>query len=244
MKNTFKYGLIGLGALGFTSAQAVVIDDFNGDTFGGNAPLVGAAAGTGSGGAARTVDSAANGPLTVEINQNLAAGVYSHSQDSGVTGSSTVSYALGGVDLTLDANAFLLSLINVDLAGFISIDIDGSSSSVSTTNVVLANGAALPADVHFLFSDFGGAASNANIVSITIDGTATAALDATIDNFGTVCSDLAATINSPTGPSAGNINPALCVQAPPPPPPGVPAPGSLALLGLGLLGLAARARKS
>lgn len=225
--------------LGGGAANALDIDQFDGT---GPITVVApydAAAGTSSSGYNRNLQVVTDGADTgVQIDTATNPGVYAHSQDAGILGSSTLTYDLGGIDLTADtSNAFRLELINVDLNGLIGITVDGITSALSTTSIILDNGGALPSFADFLFTDFAGVDFTAvSSVALSIDGTNQAALDAVIDSLTTVCSSMPDSGGSGTDPD-GN----LCGT----PPDVVPAPGVIALMGLGLVGLgAARRRKA
>ncbi len=224
---------LGLGAAG--STQALVIDDFNGDTYTGTATaitsVVAAPAGNSSSGYTRTVDITSSGNFTdAAINTATTPGVYAHSQGAGVTGYSQVNFNLGGIDLTEGGtqNAFTVLLDSVDLNGFIGVIVDGVSASLSTTSIIVDNGGVVPSFADFLFSDFAGAdLTNVSTVSLFIDGTGQEALDASIDLFSTTCSGLSASGGSGVNGTAGTCTP----------PPSVPEPGILFLMSGALLGM-------
>ena len=228
------------------SAQAgLVIDNFDGaTTVSASPPTVSDAAfGTSSGGYARTLTTTASGSFVdTAINNSTTPGRLSHSQGAGVTGSSALTFAMSDVDLTDGglANAFRLQLFSVDLNGDLIVSVsDGVNSAtklLTTNEILIANGLALPSYADYVFGDFAGVDfTSINSVTFTISGLRQDALDATVDNFETVCSNLTASGGSGTNPAAGTG----CT------PNQTPEPASLALFGLAALGaVAARRRKA
>ena len=216
-------------ALSAGSANAAMIDDFNGDVFNStSAPLTNAAAGNSSAGYARTITATSSGVSTdVAINTTTVPGLYAHSQSSGVTGYSQIDFALGGIDLTSGANAFSVALASVDVGGFLGVIADGVSVSLGTFSLLGSTGGTFPVVAEFLFSDFGGVDfTSVNTVSLFIDGTSKSDLDASIDSFGTTCSDLTASGGAGTNGTTGNCSTGTS---------NVPEPASLALLSMGLV---------
>jgi hypothetical protein len=172
MKKTILAVAMMLGSVAVANAAPIVIDDFNGTSYTGNAPLIVDPAGTSSAGYTRTVTATTSGTDTnVQINTSTNSGVYAHSQSSGVSGTSRVGYLLGGLDLNEGANAFRFALTSADLQGIVGLTIDTVSVSFSTNDILIASGLAFPAYVDFLFSSFAGVNFDAvNSVSIFIDG--------------------------------------------------------------------------
>ena len=177
------------------SAQAAYIttyiDDFDGTSHtvvssgGATSSAVGTATPTGY---ARDLTVTSSGAFTY-VNVNIGAtGNYSHSQGDGITGTSTLHFDLGGVDLTSlggSNNAFRLLLASVDLpAGIIGLDVDGVS--------VFTSGISDTADGHyfdFLFSDFLGVDfTNVMDISMIVDGSGVSSLDLSVAELGLVCS--------------------------------------------------------
>jgi hypothetical protein len=216
-------------ALTGTANAALVIDNFDGDSFTQSAPadFSSVAAGTSSGGFARQASATTSGANTdVSLNAGASTGLYAHSQASGVTGYSQIDFALGGLDLNDDANAFSIGVAAADLNGIFGIIVDGFSVDLSTTPLVIAAGATFPLTAEFLFSDFTGVDfNNVNTVSLFIDGTNTAALDMAIDSFATSCT------TATTSGLAGQ--PGTCAM----PTNNVPEPAAIVLLGMGLMAL-------
>ena len=230
------------------TVHAGVIDSFNGGAAGDlnstqTGPGVGTATGT-YGALARALTSTSSGVTTnVQINTGTNPGVYAHSQSSGVSGTSFIEYTLADLDLTAGFNTALrVTLTAADLNGVITMYAsDGTnfaSQSITTTAMLLAAPTMLvpPAYGDFLFSSFAGVDfTSINVLRLGVDGSAQPALDASIDQFSTVCSNLGS--NGGTNGSTGNCTPVI------PPTPGVPEPATLGLLGLGLLGLGMSRRK-
>lgn len=223
----------GLVAVAGVANAATLIDNFDSAALARTAPpaLTNDAFGTTTTGYTRTLTTTASGNFVdTAINSVTNPGKLSHSQGAGVTGSSLVTYALGGIDLTEGgmSNAFRIQLDSVDLFGILGVVVNGTATKTLTTDsLFIQNGGILPSYADFLFSDFAGVNfTSVNSVSFLIDGTNTAALDATIDNFGTVCSALTDSGGSGATPRAGSCAPAV-----------VPEPGSMGLIGLAILGL-------
>ncbi|MGZ8243262.1 VPEID-CTERM sorting domain-containing protein [Methylomagnum sp.] len=203
-----------MATLAAGSANALVIDDFNGDTYDASAGvslpvLSNDPAGNASGGYGRDVSITSSGDFTdVQIDTSTNPGVYAHSQGSGVTGTSILDFDLGGpVDLTVGGtqNAFRLTLAATDLNGIFGVAINGGAFTDITTNSVLfASGLVLPAYADFLFSQIAGNEATATSVQIRINGLATTALDISIDTLGTACSGLGTSGGSGTVASGGN----------------------------------------
>jgi hypothetical protein len=237
-----------LAALAFAgTAQAAMIDDFNSTgPYTLNAAQSNTAVGTASGtlGAlARTLTSTTSGSDTnVQIDTATNTGIYAHSQSSGVTGTSYIEYTLSNVDLTAGfLDAFRIKLTAADLNGTLTLYVsDGAANAtqtLTTNNLLLASGLAFPAYGDFLFSSFAGVDfTSVNVIRLGVDGSATAALDVSIDNFETVCTARTSNGGSGTNPANGDCTPHN----------NTPEPATLGLLGLGLLGLGAarRYRKS
>lgn len=236
MKKTLLTTALFLGTVSVASAAPIIIDNFNGSTFTSNAPIAIAAAGTGSSGYTRTATATTSGPNTnIQINTSSNTGVYAHSQDSGVTGYSQINYNLGGIDLDEEANAFRIQLNSIDLGGFFGVIVDSISYQLSSTAVIISNGGTLPSYADILFSSFSGVNWNSvNTVSLFVNGNSTPALDASLDNFGTVCSAATASGGVGTNPAAGNCTP---------PTTNVPEPAMLGLMGLGLAAMGATRRR-
>ena len=224
-------------ALSAGSANAAMIDNFDGDIYSLTAaPLSGDPAGNSSAGYARTITATTSGSDTaVSINTTTTPGVYAHSQGSGVTGYSQIDFALGGVDLTSGANAFSVTLASADLGGVFGVIADGATVSLTTADVLLTTGLTFPGVAEFLFSDFAGVDfTSVNTVSLFIDGTGTAALDMSIDSFGTTCSALNATGGAGKHGTTGNCSTGTS---------NVPEPAPLALLSMGLVAFGFGRRK-
>jgi len=225
---------------------ATVIDTFDNASLLRSAPPAanGDAFGTSTSGFARTLTSTASGNFVdTAINSTTTPGKLSHSQGAGVFGSSLVTYALGGLNLSEGgmANAFRIQLDSVDLNGILGVVVNGTSTvTLNTTQILITNSFALPSYADFLFSGFSGVDfSSVTSVGFLIDGTNTAALDATVDNFGTVCSALEVPggIKGVSGGAGANPAAGNCATVT-----HVPEPGSISLIGLALFGLGAARR--
>ncbi|MGZ8250538.1 MAG: VPEID-CTERM sorting domain-containing protein [Methylomagnum sp.] len=203
-----------MATLAAGSANALVIDDFNGDTYNGSAGvslpvLSNDPAGNSSSGYARDVSITSTGDFTdIQIDTVTNPGVYAHSQGSGVFGTSVLNFDLGGaLDLTVGGtqNAFRLTLTATDLNGTFGVAINGGAFTSITTNAVLvASGLVLPAYADFLFSQISGDETTATSVQIRIDGSSQSALDISIDTLGTACSGLGTSGGSGSVASGGN----------------------------------------
>lgn len=220
----FSYHIIIPLILFSGTTSAIVIDDFSGDTFSGSAPLSGEDAGSSSGGFQRTVDASAtvsgtgSGELSIQLNGVVLGERYDHHKigdiNSDVFGISTVHYALGGLDLTVGADALGIDIFRSREGMILSILLEDS------TGRNVSNALTLPAvspigltPFAFSFTGFFGDAgfnfADVATASIRVDGSGVADGFVTSDNFQTVC-----------------IN---CER--------VPAPATLAVFSLGLAGL-------
>lgn len=244
MKKQLTLAVALTGILAAGSVNALTIDTYDGTgPFTLDAPQTNAAVGSSSAGKARTLTSTTSGASTnVQIDTVTNVGVYAHSQSSGVTGTSGITYDLTGVDLTqadplsgLPSNAFRIQLASADLSGLLFMTVGTVTQTLSTTAIILAAGG-LPAYADFLYSSFAGSGFNfltGGFVTLGVNGSATAALDVSIDAFTTVCSTL-----PENGGAGGSVSGNRCAQT--------PVPGALWLMGVGLgaLGIVTRRRRA
>ena len=248
MKRHFLAG-IGLaifmvGAVMSNTAQALVIDDFETGSFTGSSPISNVNLGPSTAGFGRILNGEADntsGPggapfatgLKIDINlatPHFSNGAFSHSQKPGGYALSSIAYDIGGLNLNDEANAFRIQLKLIDEAGFLAFDVDGTTFSLSTNTIIIDNGFSNEGYADFLFSDFVGEDfTDVSTVRLIVDGSVTNAMDATIDNFMTVCSSLSSSGGSGNS-GTGNLSTSCAPVA-------VPSGGTLPAMALGLAGL-------
>ena len=197
-------------------ASAIVIDEFNGSQTVQAHPAeqaTGAATIASSIGGARHVRVAgATGLAALFVRATLVAGLYSHSQDATVTGTSQLTWdgetldalspaGLGAIDLTQDgATAFILDVLSFDFSNAQPLPLtvtvfdagDPSGQTWSAATMSLTSAISSLSSITIPFSAFGlsgpsGPARWTNIgaISLLIDGLGVADRDLTLERFRT-----------------------------------------------------------
>ncbi|MEM1372852.1 MAG: VPLPA-CTERM sorting domain-containing protein [Pseudomonadota bacterium] len=112
-----------------------------------------------------------------------AGGIFAFSNDALSTGSSTLSYSLGGFDLSDGGtnDTLLANVLGIDLGMIVSATVDGVTSSQTVAST---------GNLEFAFTDFSGVDfTNVGTFSLTFDANGLNAVDATIDLIGAVGMD-------------------------------------------------------
>lgn len=183
-KQTFVAAATLCAMSGAASAATIAIDTF-GDSQGPvqaqNGGTVADSATTGfalGGSRLITVENAAGTGLTQgEVNPGFG-GVFAFSNDALTSGSATLDYALGGVDLTDGGtnDTIVASVLQIDLGMLVGMTIDGVSQGVTVGNT---------GNLNFAFTDFAGVDfTNVNDIQLSFDANGLPAVDATIDFLG------------------------------------------------------------
>ncbi len=200
------------------TAQAVVIDDFNGGAQSIDAPGSDTVAYAGAIGGFRTIDMTSVGPLYATAAIVLPPGIYSHSADAMTSATSNITWdangaGLGGMDLVegLTNNVFSFEIISIDQGDIdLILSVEDSFGGLDS----------------FTFSNAGVGTESVAFASFTgIDFTSIDLISLQV--VGGLASDLTLDLLSTTGDRTA-----------------VPEPISLALLGIGMIGVGFSRRKA
>lgn len=131
------------------------------------------------------VTSVQNPQVGNEISASVGGDEFSHSQDSGVSGTSNTLWAgFAGSDWS-SFTGLVLELVSSDLGGPVTMTVASSGSQSSLTKVV-PGGVGSTLEVDFPFSEFSGSANLSNITSLQmfVDGKNVADWDMRVELIG------------------------------------------------------------
>lgn len=243
---------VAVGMFGAThNAAAVTIDLFGSPDYG---PVVFSSTSgpdpvSGGIGNFRQISGTASG---ANVQLGIANGKYSHSQSSGITGTSRIVWAgttppgtgFAPTDFTDGdtSNAVRVHVNDTDPAkvgNYIRVTLTSQGGASASQTYTLTGATPAVFYIDFLLSGFSGVdTTKVTKVQLDLNGQQSNDWDVDIDSIVTACSGN--TSSGPSGPAGGPPSAGVCEPPPPPPPPEVEHPRTVPVLSsLGLFGLGA-----